>query len=221
MVSVDGFADHSQARAGLDDDAEQIAALVEDPATREAKEYANRALDGDHGRHQEELAPHEEGHRHQMQPPHSEPEVAHGCSFADVKRSKALIPLSHDHQHGLAVALDLTRATAETAPAAVAAFAEFWRGLSVKTRQRLVLAVLGGIAVALFIFVAVPALPCQVPGGERPRRAELVERSLEHAPQADGEADGLHPPKRFGRASGVGTGRTPCRPHRSHPGERR
>jgi hemerythrin-like domain-containing protein len=45
-----------------------------------------------------------------------------------VKRSAALIPLSHDHQHGLAVALDLTRATAETAPAAVAAFAEFWRG---------------------------------------------------------------------------------------------
>jgi hypothetical protein len=46
-------------------------------------------------------------------------------------------------------------------------WAEFWRDLSVKTRQRLILAVLGGIAAALLIFVAVPALPCQVPGGER------------------------------------------------------
>ena len=44
-----------------------------------------------------------------------------------MKRSKALIPLSHDHQHGLAVALDLTRATEETAAAAAGAFVAFWR----------------------------------------------------------------------------------------------
>ena len=44
-----------------------------------------------------------------------------------MKRSEALIPLSHDHQHGLAVALDLTRATAETAPDAASAFLAFWR----------------------------------------------------------------------------------------------
>ena len=44
-----------------------------------------------------------------------------------MKRSEALIPLSHDHQHGLAVALDLTRATAETAPDAAKAFVAFWR----------------------------------------------------------------------------------------------
>jgi hypothetical protein len=43
----------------------------------------------------------------------------------------------------------------------------FWGALTVKTRQRFLLALLGGIAVALFIFLAVPALPCQVPGGER------------------------------------------------------
>jgi hemerythrin-like domain-containing protein len=43
-----------------------------------------------------------------------------------VKRSEALTPLSHDHQHGLAVALELTRATAETASAAAAAFTSFW-----------------------------------------------------------------------------------------------
>jgi hypothetical protein len=46
-------------------------------------------------------------------------------------------------------------------------FGAFWDGLSVKTRQRFLLAILGGAAVALFIFVAVPALPCQVPGGDR------------------------------------------------------
>jgi hemerythrin-like domain-containing protein len=44
-----------------------------------------------------------------------------------VKRSEALIPLSHDHQHGLAVALDLTRAAADTADAAAAGFVAFWR----------------------------------------------------------------------------------------------
>ena len=44
-----------------------------------------------------------------------------------MKRNEALIPLSHDHQHGLAVALDLTRATAETAPDAANAFVAFWR----------------------------------------------------------------------------------------------
>ena len=49
------------------------------------------------------------------------------ANFDRVKRSKALIPLSHDHQHGLAVALDLTRATEETAAAAAGAFVAFWR----------------------------------------------------------------------------------------------
>jgi hemerythrin-like domain-containing protein len=44
-----------------------------------------------------------------------------------VKRNAALIPLSHDHQHGLAVALELTRATAETTSATASAFISFWR----------------------------------------------------------------------------------------------
>ena len=44
-----------------------------------------------------------------------------------MKRSDALIPLSHDHQHGLAAALELTRATPGTAPAAARAFVAFWR----------------------------------------------------------------------------------------------
>lgn len=43
-----------------------------------------------------------------------------------MKRSAALTPLSHDHQHGLAVALELTRASAETADAAARAFGVFW-----------------------------------------------------------------------------------------------
>jgi hemerythrin-like domain-containing protein len=43
-----------------------------------------------------------------------------------MKRDPALISLSHEHQHGLAIALDLTRATEGTAPAIAAAFASFW-----------------------------------------------------------------------------------------------
>jgi hemerythrin-like domain-containing protein len=43
-----------------------------------------------------------------------------------MKRDPALISLSHDHQHGLAVALELTRATEQTAADAAAAFASFW-----------------------------------------------------------------------------------------------
>jgi hypothetical protein len=43
-----------------------------------------------------------------------------------MKRDLALTRLSRDHQHGLAVALQLRRATAETAPTAGAAFAAFW-----------------------------------------------------------------------------------------------
>ena len=44
-----------------------------------------------------------------------------------MKRSRALTPLSHDHQHGLAVALELTRATDESAAAAADGFLAFWR----------------------------------------------------------------------------------------------
>jgi iron-sulfur cluster repair protein YtfE (RIC family) len=43
-----------------------------------------------------------------------------------MKRDKTLIDLSRDHQHALAVALELKRATAETAAAARATFASFW-----------------------------------------------------------------------------------------------
>ena len=43
-----------------------------------------------------------------------------------MKRDPALARLSHDHQHGLAVALQLRRTTADTAPAAEAAFDAFW-----------------------------------------------------------------------------------------------
>jgi hemerythrin-like domain-containing protein len=43
-----------------------------------------------------------------------------------MKRDPSLAPLSHDHQHGLAVALQLRRATFETAAAATAAFLWFW-----------------------------------------------------------------------------------------------
>lgn len=43
-----------------------------------------------------------------------------------MKRDRALTRLSRDHQHGLAVALALKRATAETAPIAGAAFVAFW-----------------------------------------------------------------------------------------------
>jgi hypothetical protein len=42
-----------------------------------------------------------------------------------MKRSDALAPLSRDHQHGLAVALQLRRATPQSAEAAREAFA-FW-----------------------------------------------------------------------------------------------
>ena len=43
-----------------------------------------------------------------------------------MRRDPSLASLSHDHQHGLAVALQLRRATPETASAARAAFAAFW-----------------------------------------------------------------------------------------------
>jgi hemerythrin-like domain-containing protein len=43
-----------------------------------------------------------------------------------MKRDPALTRLSRDHQHGLAVALQLRRATAETGPMAGAAFVAFW-----------------------------------------------------------------------------------------------
>jgi hemerythrin-like domain-containing protein len=43
-----------------------------------------------------------------------------------MKRSQELVPLSHDHQHGLAVALQLTRATEATAAQAAAAFTAFF-----------------------------------------------------------------------------------------------
>jgi hypothetical protein len=53
-------------------------------------------------------------------------------------------------------------------PRAIASgFAGFWDTLGVQSRRRLLLALLGGAAVALLLFVVVPALPCQVPGGER------------------------------------------------------
>jgi mannose-6-phosphate isomerase-like protein (cupin superfamily) len=43
-----------------------------------------------------------------------------------MKRDPSLARLSRDHQHGLAVALQLRRATSETADAARAAFVGFW-----------------------------------------------------------------------------------------------
>ena len=43
-----------------------------------------------------------------------------------MKRDPSLAPLSHDHQHGLAVALQLRRATAQTASAARGEFISFW-----------------------------------------------------------------------------------------------
>jgi hemerythrin-like domain-containing protein len=43
-----------------------------------------------------------------------------------MKRDPALARLSHDHQHGLAVALQLRRATEQTAAAAKTAFQSFW-----------------------------------------------------------------------------------------------
>jgi len=45
-----------------------------------------------------------------------------------VKRSEALIPLSHDHQHGLDAALRLRRASADSASEAAAHFEQFWTG---------------------------------------------------------------------------------------------
>ena len=44
-----------------------------------------------------------------------------------MKRDDALVRLSHDHQHGLAAALALRRATAGEADAARSAFLDFWR----------------------------------------------------------------------------------------------
>jgi hypothetical protein len=43
-----------------------------------------------------------------------------------MKRDAALVPLSHDHQHGLAAALTLRRAVPADADAARSAFLEFW-----------------------------------------------------------------------------------------------
>jgi hemerythrin-like domain-containing protein len=44
-----------------------------------------------------------------------------------MKRSPSLAPLSRDHQHGLAVAQQLIRATADSAADARARFLSFWR----------------------------------------------------------------------------------------------
>jgi hypothetical protein len=44
---------------------------------------------------------------------------------------------------------------------------EFWRGLEFHTRLRLGLALGAVVALALFWVVAVPALPCEAPGGDR------------------------------------------------------
>jgi Protein of unknown function (DUF3352) len=43
---------------------------------------------------------------------------------------------------------------------------EFWAELTGRTRQRLVLAVLGAGAAVLLLALVVPALPCQLPGGD-------------------------------------------------------
>jgi iron-sulfur cluster repair protein YtfE (RIC family) len=43
-----------------------------------------------------------------------------------MKRDPSLTRLSHDHQHGLAAALQLRRATADTALAAKSEFRSFW-----------------------------------------------------------------------------------------------
>lgn len=43
-----------------------------------------------------------------------------------MKRHEALVPLSHDHQHTLAIALRLTRADERTAAQAGAAFLAMW-----------------------------------------------------------------------------------------------
>jgi len=45
-----------------------------------------------------------------------------------MKRSDQLAPLSRDHHHGLFAALQLTRATPDTAGAARDAFLAFWHG---------------------------------------------------------------------------------------------
>ena len=42
----------------------------------------------------------------------------------------------------------------------------FWGGLSVRTRQHLVLGVLGGLLATVVLAFAVPRLPCQFPGGD-------------------------------------------------------
>jgi hypothetical protein len=44
-----------------------------------------------------------------------------------MKRDPALVPLSHEHQHALDVALRLRRATADNLDAALARLREFWR----------------------------------------------------------------------------------------------
>ena len=44
-----------------------------------------------------------------------------------MKRHAALVPLSHDHQHGLAAALGLRRATETSAPDARRDFLAFWQ----------------------------------------------------------------------------------------------
>jgi hemerythrin-like domain-containing protein len=44
-----------------------------------------------------------------------------------MKRASTLTGLSHQHQHGLAVALQLRRASAESAPEAESSFLTFWQ----------------------------------------------------------------------------------------------
>jgi Protein of unknown function (DUF3352) len=50
--------------------------------------------------------------------------------------------------------------------AAAERVSEFWFGLSLQARQRIALALGGLVAVVLLWVVAVPALPCQAPGGD-------------------------------------------------------
>jgi hypothetical protein len=45
-------------------------------------------------------------------------------------------------------------------------FRAFWMGLSLKTRQRLAIALLAGVAAALVLAFTIPRLPCQFPGGD-------------------------------------------------------
>jgi hypothetical protein len=51
--------------------------------------------------------------------------------------------------------------------AAARAGREFWFGLGLETRQRFAMAVAAVVAIALLWAIAIPALPCQFPGGDR------------------------------------------------------